>query len=517
MWARASVHRLLEAMQTCVWAQNFPVDDWLMSAAQEGSLIALESLKERNSLAYSRALAAYRKNQLIAPKSRSIHWPSISAKLEGLSRSKASVECVPFLNASMNSLGDTLLICAIREGRHSIAHQLLDHGADVHKINSLGENALHLLACLDTQEVEKVARRLFDSSIDWTIEARGNSINRAYEQRPTIAGCPLVRVASMNKAVLLDILFKLETEYEKDLNFRQRKLKEANLRKILAISCRQCYIDVIEVLLNRRPEILAAEMNTLAFWIDQRRYTLSALAIASCVSAKAVSGFNVPEKFWRAHAHGREYLTNLTRTLQFLLNTGVDMRRTACGGESNALFFAIRLGRTEAVEILLSIQRLSSRDNVRDNIFAAFGTAHVRGANIDGDTNPYPNHHQKIGMVRAISLSIAQGHRDIFRILLRTRDGEALKKGIVFPVYFAAVTTWRINRQPRWYKPKVDNMRAFFPGLEADILKYEDCYFMPFFRKKHRDHFYFSDGRLNYPLKYMTDIAMSVHRDIVLR
>ncbi|KAK0515692.1 hypothetical protein JMJ35_001726 [Cladonia borealis] len=507
-WARASVHRLLEAMDMSGTVQNSLVEDWLLSATQKGSLIALESLCERGTPLYTRAREAYRKFGLPASTPSGIHWPTISAKLEQLSRSPLpSPERGALLNNRRNAQGDTLLICAAREGRHSMVYQLLDHGADVRICNSLGENVLHMLACLDPQEVETTAGRLFDASIDWTTEAHGNSNSRAFEQRPTIAGCPLVRAASMNSPQILEILLRLETKYEGNLTFRQKKIKEANLRKLLAIACRQCYIDVIEVIFRQRPEVFETDMNTLGFWIDQRRYSLSALAIASCVSVKATSGFNVPEKFWRAHAHGRTYLTNLKRTLHFLRCIGVDFENMPCRGDLNALFFAIRLGRTQSVQIILD-------GYVGEDMFEAFGTANVKGARTTNEVGRYPNHHKKLGLVHAISLSIAQGHRDTFKILLRTRDGEALKMGNVFPVIYRAATTWRLPH-PGTFRPFVEDMRAFFPGIKNEVYEYHDCWILPFF-KKNRDHFYFSDGRLNYPLKYMHYIASSVHRDMEL-
>ena len=501
-WARASVHRLLEAMQTSATVQSYPVEDWLMSVVQQGSLIALESLQERNSPGYSRALAAYRKSGLNTSKAGGIHWPTISSKLTLSGHPLPSPELGVLLDIPRNAQKDTLLICATREGRHHVVHQLLDRGANARICNSLGENALHLLSCLDPQEVEAVAGRLFSASIDWTTEAQGSSISRTFEQRPTVAGCPLVRAAAMNRPSILKILFRLETQHETSPTFRQRKIKEANLRKMLAIASRQCHIDVIETIFEHRPEIMI-NINTLGFWIDQRRYTLCALAIASCVSVKATSGFNVPEKFWRAHAHGRAYLENLKRTLHFLCCTGMDVHSTACGGDSNALFFAIRLGRTETVDFLLE-------GFVAENMFTAFGTAKTTTA-----APPHPNHHEKVGLVSAISLSIAQGHRDIFKLLLRTRDGEALKMGIEYPVIFRAAETWRIPH-PHRFRPGAKNVRVLFPDVEYEVYKYDDCWFIPW-PKKHRDHFYFSDGRLNYPLRYMTDIASSVHRDIALR
>ena len=508
-WARASIHRLLEAMEMSGTVQNSLVEDWLLSATQKGSLIALESLRERGTPLYTRAREAYRKFGLQASTPGGVHWPTISAKLEQLSRRPLpSHEREALLNISRNAQGDTLLICAAREGRHSIVHQLLDHGADVRICNSLGENVLHMLACLDSREVEAVAGRLFDASIDWTTEAHGNSISRAFEQRPIVAGCPLVRAASLNSPKLLEILLHLETKYEVTPTFRQRKIKEANLRKLLAIACRSCYIDILEVLFEQRPEVLNADMNTLGFWIDQRRYSLSALAIASCVSVRATSGFNVPEKFWRAHAHGRTYLANLKRTLYFFRRIGIDFENTPCGGDLNALFFAIRLGRTQSVKLLLD-------DYVVEDMFGAFGTANVKGARTINEVGRYPNHHKKLGLVQAISLSIIQGHRDIFKILLRTRDGEALKMGNVFPVIYRARTTWRLPH-PGTFRPFVEDVQAFFPGIKYEVYEYHDSWILPFF-KSHTDHFYFSDGRLDYPLKYMHDIASSVHRDMKLR
>ena len=139
--------------------------------------------------------------------------------------------------------------------------------------------ALHLLTCLDPREVEAVAERLFRASIDWTMEARGNSISCTFEQRPMATGCPLVRAVTRNRPFILKIVLRLETQYETGPTFRQRKIKEANLRKMLAVACRQCYIDVIQVIFEERPEVI--DLNNLRFWVDQRQYSLCALAYAT--------------------------------------------------------------------------------------------------------------------------------------------------------------------------------------------------------------------------------------------
>ena len=518
-WARSTVHRLLEAMQESCPSEK--VEQWLYSAVQEGSLMALESLSERNSPRYYEALGAYRNFTTKSAGPPELQWTKVMAIIDGYSRGDdISLGLIGKLEDKLNDNGDTILICACRAGKHQVAHRLLDIGADARTCNRLGENALHLLTCLDTKEVPTMAERLFKENVDWTQEASSSSIPCSLEQRPMIPGCPMVRAVFMNRPRILEVLFRLEKSHELYSSTRQKKIRDANIKKMLALACRQCNIDILEVIKTERSYLWSHDMESLGFWIDERRYSLSALAIAGCVSDRATSGFNVPERFWRCHSHGRLHLENLLRTLRILGGAGIDFNMTPCGGESNALFFAIRHGRADAVNILLA-----ESDN--GNMFEAFGLGVTQDFDAaDGvlrdEGTRLPNHGQKSTLIDAIDLSIERGHRDIFRTLLKTRNHEALEMGITYPIVYSQVKVWWMKDfdKKRWTLaellfPEPEDMRRVFPKVPNKVYKYKDC-MRRSLRFRTHDHYFVSDGRLNYPLRYMVSIAMSLHRDIQL-
>lgn len=529
----------------------FPVEDWLFSAVKLGSSLALQSLRSMGSSKYQEALAIYRclssRFKSTSPKGglgvttakldyrnldhdnplsnqkksdlEEFHWPTVMLMLNNLSEGygDAALARSTIPDDTQNPDGDTLLLCASRAGQHQVVKKLLDLGANANKTNSRGENALHFLACFDEQEVIDVAERLFKANVDCTAEARSSSIVCDFEQNPTSPGCPMIRAVVMDKPKILEILFRLEAKYERHPSARQQKMKERNLRKMLALACRQNNIEVLEVIASERPAIMESNINSVGFWIDDHRYSLSALAINGCVSDRGSSGYNIPEVFWRRHIHGAAYLDNLRKVLRFLHLAGVDYNVTTCGGDRNALFFAIRHGRADAVEILLE-------DYNSDQIFESFGVEPDSSTDVvelgpQATRAQSPNHRQKQALVDAIELSISQGHQEIFRTLLRTRNGEALKMGIEYPVFYMNVKTWRA---PSYEKPwsfiftEPEDVRPYFPSnVPSKVYRYDEVW-KPLFRARSEDHLHVSDGRLNYALLYMVVVAKSLHRDIQL-
>ena len=188
----------------------------------------------------------------------------------------------------------------------------------------------------------------------------------------------------------------------------------------------------------------------------------------------------------------------------------MDYSVTTCGGDRNALFFAIRHGCADSVEILLEDYNL-------DQIFESFGVEPELGPQTTRAQSP--NHRKKEALVDAIELSISQGHREIFRTLLRTRNGEALKMGIEYPIFYMRVKTLRAPSYEKLWGfifSEPEDVRPYFPSnLPSKVYRYDEVW-KPLFRGRSEDHLHVSDGRLNYALLYMVVIAKSLHRDIQL-
>jgi hypothetical protein len=563
-WARAAAFRLLEAMQEVEVLEWGTLEGWLVEAAGRGSWMALDGLRQRSSSYYQNSLLAHHAFFQATRNAGGGSQQNLLAAIAEADEGKPEVgvgknDAIPYAAFSeANGNGDSLLMRACRVGDTQTVHKLLDLEADVNQINKEGENCLHLLACLHRHDVESVASRLFEAGIDWRVEARGSSMATAectLDMRPVIAGCPLVRAVAFNEPKILEILLQLESRHEGQLTARQTKVRASNIRKLVALACRLNYTAVLVVIARKRQEAFESQiLNGIGYWNNRRLYSLAALTIAGYVSEH--DGFDLPEKFWRSLNNGGSNSDSLTATLSFLRSVGVDLTNSPCGGERNALFFAIRHGRQDAVGFLLS-----NTGSTKD--FEPFGSMHLSRSwhwpKATATALPsYPNHRHKMGLVDAIRLAISQGHLEIFRTLLRWSDAEALDWGALIPVAYVP-TSWprRTRRYHNTGRGMPKDVRGFYPvsvydkggdsqgdedrwvddaegktvisEVEAISTASKPAYYPtahhvlePIQRAQRSGSFTFgrpdsttiSDGRLNYGLLYMSLIANAPHRDL---
>ena len=480
------------------------VDSWLESAVVQGSRVALESLQERQSPLYLQALATYRKFEVQRRGSEppiAIDWPELCVVLDDLKK-----ECSPIpevlAQLAQSERGGPLLIRAMRAGRHDAVLKLLDVGVNSQTCNAEGENALHFLCCLDESEVDNIAGKLFETGIDWTQEAQTCTIPMTLDPRSFICGCPMVRATILRRPKVLATLFGLETAHEGRLTVRQTKRKENVLRRILGLASQFCYIDILQVLSQYRPDTLKGSLSGTIYWIDSCRYGLIELVLLGY--ADTHSG---PERPRRCKLHGRAYLENLRKTLHFLQRIGFDLKHTPCSENINALFAAINFRRQDAARILLE----DFDDNKK---FAVFGTTEAE------DIDQHPNHRRKEGLVRATILAIEKGDLEMIRMFLQTRDREALKMGAIYPVISdndALKSSFTIpTPRSSIFQSIPQDVRSLFPDCGNALYRYDDCWKF-FLRSTRNDDFFISDGRINYPLRYMAEISRSKNRNLLMR
>jgi ankyrin repeat protein len=554
-WAKSAAYRLLKEMGHTNVVDPGSLEIWSVEAAHNGSWTALESLLDMNSQQYQASFSAHRSflttefaNRVTAPSERldsipeedemdqfwlhkSIATGNLAAFELDTKRLLGSAQDLSTETSKQNHCGDSPLMVALRCGYSPVVHKLLDLGADVTTTNCYGENCLHLLSCLDEEHVLAIAERLFEAGADWTAEAHSSSIMGDLEPRLQLAGCPLVRAVTWNKGKILDILLQLESKHSFKLDAGETKVQQSNLRRLVALACRMNYAGILRVIAEHRPKIFDEKtVNDIGYWIDGRRHSLAALAISGCISAHSTSGFDYPNRFWRLLNARSGQQTDLWDTLAFLRSVGVNFIDTPCGGERNALFFATRHGREDAVKYLLS-------DSDPADAFRCFGKYHLQGwrqaypltqlgNSLDTETL---NHFQKTGLVGCIRLSINQCHKVVFRSLLQWRKHEALNPGPMLDMFEDTSNGLFDNCLPQGSK----GLRPFFPRpahrrKAGEIHEYQ----REFWPLKERPTYVVTrlfiqlitrsmwhgprtyDGTLNYSLLYMTLIALAPHRDV---
>ena len=480
------------------------VDSWLESAVSQGYLVALESLQERQSPLYPRALATYRKLEVQRGGSEppiAIDWPELCVVLDDLKKEGSPTPEV-LAQLAQSERGGPLLIRAMRAGRHDAVLKLLDVGVNSQTCNAEGENALHFLCCLDESEVDNIAGKLFETGIDWTQEAQTCTIPMTLDPRSFICGCPMVRATILRRPKVLATLFGLETAHEGRLTVRQTKRKENVLRRILGFASQFCYIDILQVLSQYRRDSLQRNFSGTIYWKGSSHFGLTELVLFGPSDIR--SG---PQRSRRCRLHGRAYLESLRQTLYFLQGIGIDLKHTPCRGDTNALFAAISLGSQDAAKILLE----DFDDNKK---FAVFGTTEAE------DIDQHPNHRRKEGLVRATILAIEKGDLEMIRMFLQTRDREALKMGAIYPVISdndALKSSFTIpTPRSSIFQSIPQDVRSLFPDCGNALYRYDDCWKF-FLRSRRNDDFFISDGRLNYRLRYMAEIARSKNRSLLMR
>ncbi|MCJ1401236.1 hypothetical protein MMC11_004448 [Xylographa trunciseda] len=560
LWARSIAYHLLDAMNLLDQSKcsQEELETWSLEAAKKGSWVALESLRKMSSTVYYTALVEHRLALSRSIASNHVHASTTLSDIDEEDETNAfqlhssatmgresdfAIDAFGIYTSGKELLvildrknynGDSALMCACRASHPKIIHKLLDLDADVQAINRQGENCLHLLPCLDEDDIESVARRLMQHGANLTLEAQDTSIAGGYETSLFVAGCPMTRAITMNRPTILEILLRLEDQDPVEKSARATKLRTSNVRKMMALACRLSNTDALEVIAKYRPLLFNTNtLNGIGYWINGKRFSLPALAIAGCVSDKTISGFDLPGKFWRYLSNGKNHTKSVRSVIELLSSNGVDFCITACGGSTNALYFAIRSGQEDIVEHLLSYSN-------EFDLFRPFGRSHLETTGnipmarpIQLET-PYPNHRHKMGLVSAIKLAISQGHIKIFKMLLEWHNSEALDWGQTIPVAF---------EHAEFIQQSFEDLREYFPpyilrtpdlndvkylrdkpqrpwtwdleGFHGATYPYDPPsitrYYGKSSRQKSKHHW---DGRLNYGLLYMSFIATAQHRDL---
>lgn len=376
-WARAVALRVSEALGQLV-PERYDVRRWLFDAASKGSSIALESLVEVNRHDATEALRIYRQTvcgnpgQLynnVQPKpefmenpglvvnSRRdtvLHWIASVGNMSMLRALAPSLLNNPLINAR-NEQGDTPLLCATRAGHFGLIRMILDLGADANLANVLLENPLHFLTCLDGPDIPQAAQLLVQAGSDPSAEAIGYSGNTYLDHRPRGRSCSSLRAIFANNAHALNALIKL-TAHTLSVSTAHEAIPLATQRTLLAWALRLHHPEILEVLGRHfgRTRLLNSLGQTY-IWNNGRRYSLPELCIIGGVSASPASGFDIPEPMFRIINHGKKYIQNLEASLAFLDRHEPTIFAQPCGKARNALFFAIREGRADAVRFLASL------------------------------------------------------------------------------------------------------------------------------------------------------------------
>ena len=560
-WARSVAYHLLDAMNVldqCHCSQE-ELETWSLEAAQNGSWMALESLRKMSSSTYLLALAEHRlalgrtigSNHVYASTSLfdvveedeidtlQLHSSALVGRewdftIDALG-SHMSAEELSALLDRRDVNGDTAMICACRAAHPKIIHKLLDLAADARAINRQGENCLHLLPCLEEADVESIAGRLIEKGTDLTLEAQDTSIFGGYETYFFVAGCPMTRAITMNRPTILEILLRLEDQNPKEHSARATKTQLSNVRKMIALACRLNNIDALKLIARYRPRVFNENtLDGIGYWVNGKRFSLPALTIGGCVSDKTTSGFDIPGRFWRYLSNGKNHTKCIRSTIDFLSSNGVDFCSTPCGGSLNALFFAIRNGQEDIVEYLLDYMDEST-------LFEPFGKAHLAATTTAPIAKPidlegsYPNHRHKMGLVSAVKLAVSQGHIGIFKMLLQWHNSEALDWGQTIPLMVNySYGVWRSPEDLCEYFPtdlwmplaQDDTVESYSPRERRPwVYRHNDFHgtnyrpIPPVIRRSYSKssrkwHIDYCDGRLNYGLLYMSYIATAQHRDI---
>jgi hypothetical protein len=562
--ARSMIVRLGEAMLQPV-PESLPIDDWLADAARQGSVVALETLKERRSpifkeLQYTVWLKATQTPtrqqnlegiaiaeedastpqdgaSLISVDNRDangntrLHLAAMRGELELLQEFAAEVQDHKALLDSKNNSGDTPMLCACRSASDQFVIALLKLGADPSIVNAVGETCLHLLVCFDDDKVYDLASTFFLAGVDWTREASDSSLGSEYSVYPVATGCPKVRAVQRNRPHVLDVLLRLEKAQEQKLSETEEKLQGSTFQVLIALACRQSNDKVLDVLFNHMPDLFSQKrVNAISLWIERKRYSLAALVIAGCIGPTPAVGFNMPEVLWRCLMYGRHRNDRMENTLNILEKHGLDFVHGPCVGDRNALFFAIREDREDIIQYLL-------KRKPEDSMFAPFGSVAPNGLDtgdnlsIQSKNGKTVNHRRKVLMTKAIKLAIMLGRRNVFRILLQYHAGEALDRGVEFRVTLTRTLIKPTVMSRHWSRlmgrgnrplelmqtwPSVDHL---FPTMYLlpreyphERRMYETLYKGT--KRKTEPASEFSDGRLNYALLYMGFIAAADHRDI---
>ncbi|KAL2132009.1 hypothetical protein VTI74DRAFT_4315 [Chaetomium olivicolor] len=185
-------------------------------------------------------------------------------------------------------------------------------------------------------------------------EATGYSGNTYLDCRPRGRSCSRLRAIFANNAHALNTLLEL-TAHSLSVSAAYEAIPLAIQRTLLAWALRLHHPKILEVLERHFGGTqLFNSLGRTYLWNNGRRYSLPELCIIGGVSANPSSGFDIPEPFFRIINHGRNHIQNLEASLGFLARHEPTIFAAPCDKARNALFFAIREGRTDAVRFLVS-------------------------------------------------------------------------------------------------------------------------------------------------------------------
>ncbi|KAF4950099.1 hypothetical protein FGADI_8438 [Fusarium gaditjirri] len=372
LFAQSIAERVSKALQEEI-ASPYLFKNWLYDAATAGSRIALESLKHVDIDLHAKALVVFRstlcgnpenyfRNLLIDTMSdmatvingrgdTALHWLASTGQTERLA--SLNLQRLPshILNIQ-NHQKDTPLLCATRAGHYATMAQLLSCGADASVTNAAGENALHFLGSLDEQDVYSAAHMLLASGAALDADATGYTGNTFLQTRPTGGGCPKLRAVLSDNSHVLRVLLELCKPHTEGARI-ENLTTLSKQRLMLAWAVRLHHAKVLEVLHEFFASSgLFSNLEQLRFWVDGIRQSLPEMCVRGCVSGTGTAGSDMPQEFIQLVHHGGNSLRYLEQTLAFIETLSPGILAMGCNGARNALFFAIREGRRDAVRIL---------------------------------------------------------------------------------------------------------------------------------------------------------------------
>ncbi|KAF5262764.1 hypothetical protein FOXYS1_6514 [Fusarium oxysporum] len=407
--------------------------------------------------------------------------------------------------------------------------QLLSCGADASVTNAAGENALHFLGSLDEQDVYSAAHMLLASRAAPDVDATAYTGNTLLQTRPTGGGCPKLRAVLSDNPHVLRVL--LELRKPKTLSSGIMDMGCNGARNALFFAIREGRRDAVRILAmfeTSRGKSLFVDSPTLSKKLDERgqqirnipaRYRLGKrfrfrenprhLSSISCTPRSFLttsSGDSYDSESDQAYDNIPEPVLSKKQQRRRMMHRLRDMRTPPPSpyGSDSTDFSSSDEGPEDS----------DTEDNgdIRTSTAWTAWTAWNDARNEDEWKNPRPalpvtvdeptNHYSLSGYVDAILLSVYYGKRAIFYDLISGPGSNTMRTESPFLCY--AYHDWRAV-----FDLKCRNdFRGYFP------LTAWDCPVVDV--RGDQENFVEFDGRLCYPLAYMTAIARSVHRDICL-
>lgn len=377
-FARAMTPRLLKAMGQDDNQMPPEMDQWLVESAQQGCSIALESLLEIDHDLGLQALSSFRRKycghstpylldahlrmaSTCAPDhvlndrgDKLVHRAASTGEWQLLIAAERQYNVRSDLDCQ-NYLGETPILCATRAGHALIVLELLKGQATARLANHPNENPLHFLTSIDTRYVSDIAAGLMEAGADMNAEAISSSTSRIFETKPIAGCCPILRAVMAGRHDVLNANLELEQNLgAKNPNHRDI-LTGSKLRRMVTWALRLYHLEVLNVLLIWKGPYLRSALGNVKMWSNGKRLSLLALHILGPVSSNSQSGYDSPERFWGYMNHGTALQSRIRQILEILQgDCGISVLEP-CGEERNALLFAIRHGRVEAIKALLSL------------------------------------------------------------------------------------------------------------------------------------------------------------------